>query len=52
MFMSFCMSKCNLSWHLSMARSYKPDFTVCEKVGFSYSADLDVSSRYFEEPWT
>lgn len=52
MFMSFCMCKFNLSRHLYVGRSYKPDFIVFENVCFSYTVELDVSSRYFEEPWT
>lgn len=52
MFMSFCMCKFNLSRYLYVGRSYKPDFIVFENVGFSYTVELDVSSRYFEEPWT
>ena len=48
MFMSFCMCKL----HLYVGRSYKPDFIVFENVGFSYTVELDISSRYFEEPWT
>jgi len=54
MFMSFCMCKFNLSWHLYVGHSYKPagDFIVFEKGGFSYTVELDISSRYFEEPWT
>lgn len=52
MFMSFCMCKFNLSRHLYVGRSYKPDFIVFENVGFSYTVELDICSRYFEEPWT
>lgn len=53
MFMSFCMCKFNLSRHLYVGRSYKPDFIAFEKVGFHIlRSSVDVSSRYFEEPWT